>query len=417
MLALACSITALAGDTARVLFIGNSFTGTNDLPEQTRLLAASMGDVLIKTSHSPGGVTLQGHSTDAVALSLIDAGGWDYVVLQEQSQIPAFPDAQVKASFYPYAKTLNTRIRLKNPCAKVMFYMTWGYQNGDAPNCGSFPPLCTYESMDSMLRLRYMAVSDSNDAMLCPVGSTWRRIRLLYPSINLYSGDERHPSEAGTYAAACSFYSVLFGRSPVGASYPGSLIPPDAANIQGAAKAVVLDSLAYWNKWWLPTAGPKAAFSNTVTGKTAQFTSSSLNATAFSWAFGDGGSSTAANPSHTYATAGTYTVRLIARSACADADTLSTSIQITATAISSVAVHTPAIYPNPVRGMLQLQGLEGRYMRLQLRDVTGRLLAEETLPAETRQHRLDMSNVTPGLYELILSGEGLRASFRVEKAE
>ena len=32
--------------------------------------------------------------------------------------------------------------------------------------------------------------------------------------------------------------------------------------------------------------------------------------TSYAWAFGDGGTSTAANPSHTYAAAGTYTVTL-----------------------------------------------------------------------------------------------------------
>ena len=36
--------------------------------------------------------------------------------------------------------------------------------------------------------------------------------------------------------------------------------------------------------------------------------------TAWSWSFGDGGTSTARNPVYTYATAGTYTVSLTANS-------------------------------------------------------------------------------------------------------
>ena len=70
----------------------------------------------------------------------------------------------------PYAKILSQRIRQYNPCVRVVFYNTWGYKNGDAANCAFFSPLCTYLGMDSMLRIRYRILSDSNDAYHCPVG-------------------------------------------------------------------------------------------------------------------------------------------------------------------------------------------------------------------------------------------------------
>jgi PKD repeat protein len=50
---------------------------------------------------------------------------------------------------------------------------------------------------------------------------------------------------------------------------------------------------------------------------TVNFTDQSTNnPTSWSWDFGDGGTSTAQNPSHTYNTAGTYTVTLTASNAC-----------------------------------------------------------------------------------------------------
>ncbi|MBS0212188.1 MAG: PKD domain-containing protein, partial [Proteobacteria bacterium] len=57
---------------------------------------------------------------------------------------------------------------------------------------------------------------------------------------------------------------------------------------------------------------PTANFSYTTSGLTATFTDSSSDVggsiTGHSWTFGDGGTSTATNPSHTYAAAGTYSV-------------------------------------------------------------------------------------------------------------
>ena len=45
---------------------------------------------------------------------------------------------------------------------------------------------------------------------------------------------------------------------------------------------------------------------------TVNFSNTSTNATGYEWDFGDGGTSTLVNPSHTYSTAGDYTVKLIA---------------------------------------------------------------------------------------------------------
>lgn len=61
---------------------------------------------------------------------------------------------------------------------------------------------------------------------------------------------------------------------------------------------------------------PVAGFTSSVNGTTAAFTNTSTNATSYSWNFGDGGNSTQANPTHTYATDGVYSVVLSATNAC-----------------------------------------------------------------------------------------------------
>lgn len=60
-----------------------------------------------------------------------------------------------------------------------------------------------------------------------------------------------------------------------------------------------------------------------------QFANTSTGATSYLWLFGDGFSSNAPNPSHVYTRGGTYTVRLIARSAAGCTDLISRSIEVT----------------------------------------------------------------------------------------
>lgn len=60
-------------------------------------------------------------------------------------------------------------------------------------------------------------------------------------------------------------------------------------------------------------AAPTPSFSNTTVcaGNATQFTNTTSGSNTYSWNFGDGGTSTLEDPTHTYATAGTYTVSLL----------------------------------------------------------------------------------------------------------
>lgn len=62
----------------------------------------------------------------------------------------------------------------------------------------------------------------------------------------------------------------------------------------------------------LPSPKPEAAFSTEVDGLSVTFTNTSKYADSYSWDFGDGATSSAKDPSHTYAASGLYTVKLTA---------------------------------------------------------------------------------------------------------
>lgn len=61
---------------------------------------------------------------------------------------------------------------------------------------------------------------------------------------------------------------------------------------------------------------PTAGFTRNINANAVTFNNTSANATEYTWEFGDGITSSQANPTHTYAADGTYTVKLTAKSPC-----------------------------------------------------------------------------------------------------
>lgn len=404
-----CIAANSAPDTLRVLFVGNSYVQVNNLPDIVAQMAANSGDVILKTDASIGGYTLQNHFANANTRNMIAQKGWDFVVLQEQSQLPAFPDAQVATDCYPFARALDSLVHLANPCAKTVFYMTWGRKNGDASNCASFPLICTYNGMDSLLRTRYTIMARNNKAVLSPVGVAWHKMRDLYPATELYQADESHPSEAGSYLAACTFYSVFFKKNPANLTYNFNLSATDASNIRQIVKAQVWDSLSKWYQYRAVPAKPTAGFTQTVTGKVVQFSNSSSNAIRYLWLFGDGKSDTTANLQHNYANNGSYTVRLIAINCDGVRDTLTKTISIGATSVESFGnAERLSIYPNPSHSVLHIE-LSSAIVRIALYDQSGKLCKQEY--PQTKNVSLDVAELIPGTYLLsIFSEDGKQTS-------
>ena len=112
----------VAQDVPHVLFIGNSYTEANNLPDMVQQVARSAGKDITYASNTPGGCTFSMHCNNN-SMNLIRQGGWDVIVLQEQSQLPSFPQNQVETQCLPFAKCLADSAIAYNPDVKVMFYM------------------------------------------------------------------------------------------------------------------------------------------------------------------------------------------------------------------------------------------------------------------------------------------------------
>ncbi|MDG1657107.1 MAG: PKD domain-containing protein, partial [Crocinitomicaceae bacterium] len=256
--------------------------------------------------------------------------------------------------------------------------------------------------MNNRLRDAYLRMSDTVQGAVSPVGVAWKRVRDNHPSIQLYSGDGSHPSYAGSYLAACTFYSSVFRKPASGATFVGSLDPVTAAILQDAATFVVLDSLEQWNLRPI-SEHTQAGFSQVVTGSTLDLTNTSTKANGYSWDFGDGNSSIDENPSHTYASNGTYSVSIVASSPC-DTDTL----------VQSVTISIAGMNKLPEGYKLQSFGnghytiiASERVLSMTLIDPMGRKL-ETKLPT-SNSIELNLERQPDGLFLILLETElGIR---------
>lgn len=407
--ALLLTLSVSAQRQVNTLFIGNSYTEVNSLPQMVSDIATSMGDHLDWQSNTPGGCTFQQHCSN-LSMQLIQQGGWDFVVLQEQSQLPSFPQQQVENEVFPYAQQLVAAVYQYNPCAEPMFYMTWGRKNGDAGNAPYFPILGTYEGMDSMLCLRYTYMAQTYDAALSPVGRVWNYLR-HNSDIELYQSDESHPSVAGTYAAACTFYTMFFLRDPDSITYKPSGIPEnEARQIRNAAHNVAFLNIAQWKR---PL--PDVELYATIGNDSSQIVFSAIveNADSLLWSFGDGttlrmsANICGINIPHRYISSGTYHVLLTASRHCLTGIakmkiTVGSAPDTAVTSIHPLSSDALTVMPNPLCGRINLLTPSGAHITgITIVSNDGKKVAAFN-PGTSTTTELDLSALPSGAYIIIV---------------
>lgn len=206
----------LGADPSKVLFIGNSYTGVNNLPQVYGEIAKSLGrPVATIKSSTPGGRSFENHLSIKGSTDLIDAGGWDVVVLQGQSMEAALSETDPKRrrSFLESAHGLCVRIRKSSPQARVVFYQTWA-RHADfwkAEKTKATAQLLGKDPVEMQARSArwYDAAAKAEGGDVAPAGTAWGLHYAAAPDERLHVPDNSHPNFAGTYLAAL----VIFGRT------------------------------------------------------------------------------------------------------------------------------------------------------------------------------------------------------------
>lgn len=223
--------------TYSFLFIGNSYTYYNDMPNGIfEKIAQSAGYSVKVKAITKGAYKLSvfANPTDEygalVEAALTGEEKYDFVILQEQSVLPA---SKTPRAFYNAVRNLSERIKASG--AKPILYSTWGRKTGSHT-------LDTYgltnESMTWRLAAAYYAIGDELDIPVVYAGLAFHDVYTNSNEIELYDPDMSHPSYEGSYLAAATLFAHIFDTDP-------AIIPISEEMTVSAATADILNDAAW----------------------------------------------------------------------------------------------------------------------------------------------------------------------------
>jgi hypothetical protein len=232
-----------AAEKLRVLMIGNSYTAQTRAEVKGFLDADPMVDVDL-VAHCPGGKKLIEHlATPKVKELLADKGGWDVIVLQDQSQLPAFAMRFEGDALEQFSKGGEGMIRMAmeaQPKARLLLFETWARHlqpdnQGTLKNFDGKP-----EKMQEALTKAYELLRRNpgkwdfrKSVEVVPVGQVWqgwyRQRGYEDPSMSLHSGDRSHPGKLGAFLTGAVFYEAITGRAAAELPYQGKVGDADLA--------------------------------------------------------------------------------------------------------------------------------------------------------------------------------------------
>lgn len=187
----------------KVLFIGNSYTYYNDMPQLLESIAQSQQSsaYIIHTEHiTKNGATLKQHWEEKNAVAKITSGSWHYVVLQEQSTAMLYDEHAKEA--YVHMHKFNEII--KKAGARSILYVTWPRKPGHTLY---EKHSLDFNGMEYQINNRSHQMAKQLGMGLIYTSSIWKEA--LRQNIPIYTEDGSHPSAYGSYLVALKLYKYM----------------------------------------------------------------------------------------------------------------------------------------------------------------------------------------------------------------
>jgi hypothetical protein len=183
-----CASRRLNDPTVRILFVGNSLTYSNNLPQLIEDMGSRGGKNMVSDMLALPNYALEDHWHDKKIQKLICEGDFDFVVVQQG------PSSQADGR----AMLLDYGQRIKDVCdsrgTELAFFMVW-------------PAKANWHTFEGVIR-NYSDAANQTDSRLCAVGVAFKELG-DDGDFHFYSSDNFHPSVEGSQIAAEIIYLTL----------------------------------------------------------------------------------------------------------------------------------------------------------------------------------------------------------------
>ena len=224
-------------DTKKILFIGNSATHVNNIPQTLRNLAGKAGYNVEVNTLTKNGATLTDHA-DATTehgkavLNAIATGEYDIVVIQDNGNCVS-SDA-MRAASKAACKTLDAAIRAAGAKTYIYVRPPYGYSTS------GYTPIEQCIEFDK----HFNAIAAELGADTVYVNRAFA-YAIQNMNASLWGSDNAHTSPEGAYLAVCVFFSTFFNTSSTVLDANG-LSEDVAASFRQAADKIVLEQYVPW---------------------------------------------------------------------------------------------------------------------------------------------------------------------------
>lgn len=188
----------------RVLFIGNSHTYYNEMPQIFKTICESCGADTEVAMLAHGGKGWEFHVDQPEVRFNILYGNYDVVVLQHNAHPMGSLDIMKAAG--------EQLIRLiKDAGARPVLYMTWTAKEDGAAK------------QPEMSKI-YREIGSGNHCAVAPVGDVWWKYHEMNPDAELYAEDGHHASPIGSRIAAFTLACIALNKTPLEMSHKKGII-------------------------------------------------------------------------------------------------------------------------------------------------------------------------------------------------
>lgn len=192
LLALSCN--AIAGqDDFRILFIGNSHSSGNDLPDLVaRLIQHGNSEAEVSVDAAPRWAFLAERLDDNVTQKKLESRPWTHVILQAQKY--------------------SSSGRYNYPTAAAEEWIRRVRARGAAPIL--FPEWARAGNTEEGARVwgLHMGIASHEPACVAPVSFAWQIVHDSHPDLKLHASDGNHSNRNGALLTAYVLYQTITGK-------------------------------------------------------------------------------------------------------------------------------------------------------------------------------------------------------------